>query len=173
MTLDTLTPSNPKQKTKQIKVAPFTAPAKNPKTISKVIVLMWERNRPQILPMILSNLTPKKWRAEASACSCWQTSAALCHATMSLPVPKTKLPNESLLALSGCMGCGPAQMLTSTAMDTPFLCVWRTKINKALCNRARCEIPTMTHLHRGKVRLKIRTSLNNSGNALEPKKKRA
>jgi len=51
---------------------------------------------------------------------------------MALPVSKTKLPNESLLALPGCMGCGPAQMLTSIAFNTPFLRVRRNKINRTL-----------------------------------------
>lgn len=172
MMLDTLTPSNPKQKTKQIKVAPFTAPAKNPKTISKARVLMWEYSQYCQWSSPIWHQKNEEQRPQLAGAG---KHLLLCvtHATMSLPVPKTKLPNESLLALSGCMACGPTQMLTSTAMDTPFLCVWRTKINKTLCNRARCEILIMTHLHRGKVRLKIWTSLNNSGNALEPKKKRA
>lgn len=91
---------------------------------------------------------------------------------MTLPVSRTKLPNEPLLALSVCMGRGPAQMLTSTAIDTPFLHVQRNKINRTLCNSTCWELLIMTHLHRGKIGLKIRTFLNNSGNALEPKKKK-
>ena len=43
MTLDSVTASNPKQKTNQIQLAPFTAPAQNPKTISKATALMGER----------------------------------------------------------------------------------------------------------------------------------
>lgn len=148
-----------------------------PKTISKVIVLMWEIKSPdhKHCQLILFNLTPKKWRAEASACSCWWTLVNIwCYVSHhDVITSTTKFPNESLLALSGCMGCGPAQMLTSTAMESPFLCIWRTKINKTLCNRAHCKILIMTYLHRAKIRLKIWTSLNSSGNALEPKKKRA
>jgi len=40
MTLDPVTASNPKQKTNQIKLAPFTALAQNPKTTSKATALM-------------------------------------------------------------------------------------------------------------------------------------
>lgn len=61
-----------------------------------------------------------------------KTSAAAYRAVMALLVPKTKLPNESLLAVCSCMGCGPAQMLKSTVVDTPFLRVWRNKINKTI-----------------------------------------
>lgn len=61
-----------------------------------------------------------------------KTSAAAYRAVMALLVPKTKLPNESLLAMSSCMGCGPAQMLKSTMVDAPFLHVWKNKINKTV-----------------------------------------
>lgn len=168
----TLTPSNPKQKTKQIKVAPFTAPAKNHQQSNSANVRK-KIPRPQILPMILFQSDTKKIKSRVfslqllvNICCCVTPQ---CHYQCLRP---------SFL-MSPCWLCLAAWDVVQHQhwQALPWVlhsCVFGgTELIRLSAIRAHCKIPIQIHLHGGKVRLKIRTSLNSSGNALESKKKRA
>lgn len=113
-----------------------------------------EIRRPQILPRILFNLTPKNEEQRP------QLAAAGGHLLLCIkPRRHCQCLRPSHL-MSPCWLCLVAWEVVQhrcwQALPLILLLhVWRNKINRTLCNRARWELLIMTHLHRDKVRLKI------------------